>query len=70
MVNRKGLYALPSNLRLLTNASSPMSVGQRKPRGGGQILGRKIARYVYIYKRDYVSVTLQCHIYDLAMRKI
>jgi hypothetical protein len=23
-----------------------------------------------IYKRDYVSVTLLCHIYDLAMRKI
>jgi pyruvate-formate lyase-activating enzyme len=24
----------------------------------------------HIYKRDYVSVTLLCHIYDLAMRKI
>jgi hypothetical protein len=28
------------------------------------------SRFGSIYKRDYVSVTLQCHIYDLAMRKI
>jgi hypothetical protein len=43
MVKRKGLYALPRSSRLLMNASILMSVGQRKPRGGEQISGRKIA---------------------------
>jgi hypothetical protein len=28
------------------------------------------SHWPYIYKRDYVIVTLLCHIYDLAMRKI
>jgi hypothetical protein len=46
IVKRKGLYALPSNSRLLTNSSSLMSIGQRKPRGGEQISGGKIAWYV------------------------
>ena len=32
--------------------------------------GENMGAYQCIYKRDYVSVTLLCHIYDLAMRKI
>jgi FMN-dependent NADH-azoreductase len=28
------------------------------------------AAEILIYKRDHVIVTLQCHIYDLAMRQI
>jgi hypothetical protein len=46
IVKMKGLYTLSSHLRLLTYSSSPMSLGQRKPRGGEHILGKKIARYV------------------------
>jgi hypothetical protein len=37
IVKRKGLYCLPRNSRLLTNVSSPMSVGQQKPREGENI---------------------------------
>jgi hypothetical protein len=33
------------------------------------VQGDKVRGFI-IYKRDYVSVTLLCHIYDLAMRKI
>lgn len=35
-----------SSLRLLTKTSSPMSVGQPKPRGQEQILGRKTAQCI------------------------